>query len=67
MQEKNKSAAKKIKKQNNVQKQDANINVTNPVQERDGGEEQASDLALSERKETRDEEVVCSFACQSRH
>lgn len=57
----------KNKKQNNVQKQDANINVTNPVQERDGGEEQASDLALSERKETRDEEVVCSFACQSRH
>lgn len=66
MQEK-KSAAKKTKKQNNVQKQDANINVTNPLQERDGGEEQASDLALSERKETRDEEVVCSFACQSRH
>lgn len=66
MQEK-KKCCKKIKNQNNVQKQDANINVTNPVQERDGGEEQASDLALSERKETRDEEVVCSLACQSRH
>lgn len=62
-----KKVLQKNKKQNNVQKQDANINVTNPVQERDGGEEQASDLALSERKETRDEEVVCSFACQSRH